>query len=90
MTTKAQKIEALKVEYPTLRVGSDETGYTDLDQKEYEDTIAQWAENAIEKESKLELTIAEKLASVGLSVDDLKIALGLETEHLAEIPTLTE
>lgn len=75
MTTKAQKIEALKAEYPTLRIGSDETGYTDLNEKEYEAMIAQWAENAIEKESKVEPTIAEKLATVGLSIEELKAAL---------------
>jgi hypothetical protein len=50
MTTKAQKITALKAEFPSIRVGSDEIGYTELVGKDYDDLIAEWADNAIAKE----------------------------------------
>jgi hypothetical protein len=82
MTTKAEAIEALKIEYPTLRVGDDEQGYTDLNALEYEATIEAWADNLI-AEQKVETekqearqAVETKLAALGLTADDLK-ALGL-------------
>ena len=81
MTTKAQKIAALKAEYPTLRTGSDETGYTELDEKEYADTIQLWAENEIAQEAEAaqelekenaRLAILEKL---GVTSDEVDLLL---------------
>ena len=81
MTTKAQKIAALKAEYPTLRCGSDEKGYTELDEKEYADTIQLWAENAIAQEAEAahelekenaRLAILEKL---GVTSDEVDLLL---------------
>jgi hypothetical protein len=82
MTTKAEIIEQLKTLYPTLKVGDEETGYTELSSTEYEAQIEQWAENEYrevtelaEVEAKKEAAQA-KLAALGLTADDLK-ALGL-------------
>jgi hypothetical protein len=80
--TKAKMIEKLKANYPTLRSGSEETGYVDLSADEYEATIAQWADNLLASEAeeaaaKAAKAAAEaKLAALGLTADDLK-ALGL-------------
>lgn len=80
--TKAKMIEKLKANYPTLRSGSDESGYVDLSADEYEATIAQWADNLLAAEAAsaqiaAAKTAAEtKLAALGLTPDDLK-ALGL-------------
>lgn len=83
--TKNDKIAALKKEFPTLKVGSDETGYTEMDAAEYEATIAQWADVELAKDAKAEAEKAAiaakqaaqaKLAALGLTADDLK-ALGL-------------
>jgi DUF438 domain-containing protein len=81
MTTKAQKIAALKAEYPTLKTGSDETGYTQLNEKEYKDMIESWAENEIAQEAEAayelekenaRLAILEKL---GVTSDEVDLLL---------------
>ena len=89
MTLLADKIAQLKQEYPSLRKGSEEDGYIDLNSTEYEATIKQWAETQLAEQAEEELKIkaaeelaqkkaaAEaKLAALGLDSDDLK-ALGL-------------
>ena len=85
MTTKKEMIEIIKAENPTLRIGDDETGYTDLSAAEYEATIAEWAVNRLAKLSKKAEAEAKaqakaaaegKLAALGLTTDDLR-ALGL-------------
>lgn len=85
MTTKTQMIAIIKAENPTLQVGNDEQGYTDLTGAEYEAQIEQWAEGRLAKEAKLAEAAANeaakeaaqaKLAALGLTTDDLK-ALGL-------------
>lgn len=75
MKTKLEIIAELKLQNPTLRGGSDEAGYTDYTKAEYDAAIGQWAQN--EFDAQTPPTIAEKLESVGLSIDDLKAALGL-------------
>jgi hypothetical protein len=50
MTTKNEMINLLKVEFPTLQVGDDNKGYTELSAEEYETTIAQWAQARLAKE----------------------------------------
>lgn len=79
--TKAQRIAALKLEYPTIRVGSEETGYTELDEKEYAEMINSWAESAIAKEAEAayeldkenaRLAILEKL---GVTSDEVDLLL---------------
>jgi hypothetical protein len=82
MTTKLEAMAALKILYPTLRKGSDEDGYTDLNPTEYDAQIAEWADNKLAEKEKIaadEATKAAaqaKLAALGLTTDDLK-ALGL-------------
>jgi hypothetical protein len=49
MKTKQEIIADLKLEFPTLRIGNDDNGYTDLSAEEYEATIAQWADAKLER-----------------------------------------
>jgi hypothetical protein len=83
--TKNEKIAALKLEFPTIKIGSEALGYTELDATEYEATIAEWADVELAKDAKAVADKAEietkkaaqeKLAALGLTADDLK-ALGL-------------
>lgn len=82
MTTKSDKIAALKAQYPTLRVGSEETGYTELSAEDYEAKIAEWADNELVIEAELAQAEADKTAArtkllaLGLNEADL-IAMGL-------------
>jgi hypothetical protein len=85
MTTKAEAIAALKLEYPTLRSGDDERGYEDLSPADYEAQIEIWADNQLAdqaQEAKAAQAEADKkaagakLAALGLTSNDLK-ALGL-------------
>jgi hypothetical protein len=89
MTTKAEAITALKLEYPTLKSGSDEIGYTDLSLNDYKATIEKWADNQLAEEAQAaaqeaaaikaeadKVAAQAKLAALGLTADDLK-ALGL-------------
>ena len=89
MKTKAEAIAAFKIEYPTLRSGDDERGYTDLSPADYEATIEGWADNQLADEAKAaadkatadkavtdKATATAKLEALGLTADDLK-ALGL-------------
>ena len=84
MTTKQETIAALKIQYPTLKTGSDEAGYTQLSAKDYEAKISEWADNELAAEVELVKAEADKaaaqakLAALGLTTDDLK-ALGLGT-----------
>lgn len=77
-----EMIAKIKAENPTLRRGSEETGYEQLDDDEYEAIIAEWANNRLEKEAKLlqaqskRQAALAKLAALGLEEDDIK-ALGL-------------
>ena len=85
MTTKNQLVSTLKTQYPTIRVGSDEVGYTELVGADYEAKIAEWADNLLELEAdkavkeaaqKAKEVAQAKLEALGLTTDDLK-ALGL-------------
>lgn len=81
MTTKLEIIAELKAEYPTLRSGDDEQGYTDLNKTDYEAQIALWADNRLAEETALaelaaaEIAKAAILAKIGITADELKIAL---------------
>jgi hypothetical protein len=50
MTTKQEMIDLLKAEFPTLKVGGDDVGYTELSSDEYEAQIAEWADARLAKE----------------------------------------
>ena len=82
MTTKSQALAALKSKYPTLRIGDDEQGYTDLSPADYEATIEVWADNQLADEAKEEqakqsaTNKAALLAKLGISADEAKLLLG--------------
>ena len=81
MITKTEIIAELKLEYPTLRVGDEETGYTELNAKEYEAQISEWADNRLAADAKqLEIQEAEAqkaaiLARLGITADELRQVL---------------
>lgn len=81
MTTKKEIINKLKLEFPTLRIGDEDKGYTDLSAEEYEATIAQWADAKLQKlaelaevEAKAEAK-AELLNRLGITEDEAKLLL---------------
>jgi hypothetical protein len=79
MTTKAEKIAAYKLEHPTLKVGSDEIGYTYLSTAEYEATLDKWADDELAAEAKLAKSEADKaalLAKLGITADEARLLLG--------------
>jgi hypothetical protein len=81
MTTKADKIATLKLEYPTLKSGGDDAGYVDLTPEEYEATIEAWADAMLIKEAKLATALqaendkAALLAKLGITADEAKLLL---------------
>lgn len=82
MATKTEIIAALKAEYPTLKTGNDNDGYVDLDAKEYQAKISEWADVALAEEAALaELAKAETakaaiLAKIGITADEAALLLG--------------
>jgi hypothetical protein len=50
MITKNEMIEIIKTENPSLRIGDDESGYTELSAEEYEAQINEWADARLAKE----------------------------------------
>jgi hypothetical protein len=79
MTTKNQMITLLKSEFPTLRLGDDDAGYTELSADEYEAKIAEWADARLAKEAKAAEAEAnaqakvELLQRLGISSDEAKL-----------------
>ena len=86
MSTLKEMIEIIKAENPTLQVGDDEQGYTQLSAADYEAQIAEWAENRLAKNAKIAADEAAAdqaaedkailLAKLGITADDLKTLLG--------------
>lgn len=80
MTTKDEFITSLKEKNPTLRAGSEEAGYVDLNAEEYEKTIFQWADNLMaDKEKALE---AEKIAIIKADAINKLISIGIDPKAL--------
>ncbi len=50
MTTKQEMIQIIKAENPTLRIGDDDAGYTQLSAEEYDAQINEWADARLAKE----------------------------------------
>lgn len=80
MTTKTQKIAQLKAEYPTLSKGiNDEV--VELDAKEYEALIAEWADIELAKEAAEAEEAAKVIAKaallerLGITEDEAKLLL---------------
>jgi hypothetical protein len=47
MMNKLELIAQYRLQHPTLRVGSEESGYTILNPEEYEQTLSDWADAAL-------------------------------------------
>ena len=81
MSTKAEMIAIIKAENPTLQVGDDEQGYTQLSAADYEAQIANWADGRLAKEAKAAQAEADAiakaalLAKLGISADEAKLLL---------------
>ena len=76
--TKAQIVARLKAEYPTLKVGDDERGYTELSKAEYELTISEWADNELASElaaAKAESDKAALLIKLGITSEEAALLL---------------
>ncbi len=75
-------ISLLKKENPTLRVGNEDNGYTELSVNEYDAVISQWADARLLKEkAKAEAETKEAqrqaiLDRLGLTADEAKLILG--------------
>ena len=80
MTTKAEAIAALKLQYPALRSGSDEGGYEDLSPTDYAATIEAWADNQLADEAK---AAADEAASAQAAADKaaLLVKLGISADE---------
>ena len=91
MTTKQEMINLLKIEFPTLRVGDDDNGYTELSADEYETQIAQWADVRLAKEqAKVEAETARQTkisAYEKLSLTEAEIEALLPTPKPLVRPT---
>lgn len=85
MTTKAQAITTLKEQYPTIKIGSDAIGYTELSPAEYEAQISEWADTQLAEEAKAAADKAAEtkaaadkaalLAKLGITADEAKLLL---------------
>ena len=80
MTTLNEMIAIIKAENPTLQVGDDEQGYTQLNQADYDAQVAEWAQNRLDKEAKQ--AKAEALAQAKLDAIDKLTALGIDPKAL--------
>ncbi len=80
MRTKTAIKEELKALHPTLQIGNDQDGYTELDAKSYEAKISEWAENQYQSEL-VESVAAEKLAAK----QAVLAKLGLTAEEAAAL-----
>jgi hypothetical protein len=84
MTTLNEMIAIIKAENPTLQVGDDEQGYTQLSATDYEAQITQWAENRFAKEAKIaaEEAEAQTIATAKLDAVEKLTALGIDPKAL--------
>ena len=82
MATREEIIADFKKEYPILKKGSDEIGYTDLSPEDYEATINEWADNAIaaaalaEEEAAKATAKAALLDKLGITEEEAQLLLG--------------
>ena len=79
MKTKTQIIADIRAENPTIQIGDEDQGYTQLTGDDYEAVIADWAEA---RYAKLKLTEnkesakAALLSKLGITEDEAKLLLG--------------
>jgi len=81
MTTKAEMIAIIKAENPTLQIGDDEQGYTQLNAAEYEARVLEWADSRLadlEQTAAIQRAETDKaalLAKLGITADEAKLLL---------------
>jgi hypothetical protein len=81
MKTKEQITAELKAEYPTLKIGNDDEGYTELDAKDYATKISEWTDTVYAEEVAKADAAAKKtkkqevLAKLGLTADEVTALL---------------
>jgi len=90
--TLNEMIAIIKAENPTIKIGDDEAGYTELTGADYEAQVAHWAAGRLDKLAKLADIEAAKLAKIetinkltALGIDPK--ALGLEAEQSTPMVT---
>jgi len=80
MTTLNEMIAIIKAENPTIQIGDDDAGYTDLTPAEYDAQVADWANARLAKEAKL--AEAEAVATAKVEAAEKLIALGIDPKAL--------
>ena len=81
MTTKEEIIAIIKSENPTLQIGDDEQGYTQLNAAEYEARVLEWADSRLADLKQIaaiqqaEADKAALLAKLGITADEAKLLL---------------
>lgn len=80
MTTLNEMIDIIKAENPTIRIGDDDAGYTELTSTEYEAQVAEWAANRLAKET--QIAEAEAVAQAKLEAVEKLTALGIDPKAL--------
>jgi hypothetical protein len=78
--TLNEMIETIKAENPTLQIGDEEHGYTQLSDKDYDSVIKKWAEARLAKTEKKIQT--EAVAQAKLDAVDKLTALGIDPKAL--------
>jgi len=88
MTTLNEMIEIIKAENPTIQVGDEEQGYTELNQKEYDAQVKAWAQGRLDKETKQAEELAAKLDAIAkvtaLGIDPKVLGLVIEEKPVKE------
>lgn len=80
MTTLNEMIAIIKAENPTIQVGDEEQGYTQLSQAEYDAQVADWAQGRLDKQVKLDE--AESVVQAKVEAATKLIALGIDPKAL--------
>jgi hypothetical protein len=75
--TLNEMIKTIKAENPTLKIGDDDRGYTELTNADYDAKIKEWATARLAKENKIaaeeaaKVSAVAKLTALGLTVDEI-------------------
>jgi hypothetical protein len=78
--TLNEMIKVIETENPTLQLGNDKDGYTQMSKSDYDATIADWAAARLSKENKIDAEKAAKASAIAKLT-----ALGLTSEEIATI-----
>lgn len=79
MTTKAQIIADIRAENPTIQIGDDQQGYTEIVGEAYETIIAEWADARYTKlkiNEEKETAKTALLAKLGITAEEAALLLG--------------